>query len=441
MSLAEAARLFPFELVPELAQFDEIGTCLFGIVEKRRKGHEAVDLYSLELRGGCQDFTDLAGIRAEFCRFVPKVHLDQDREAFAQVPAGITEPGSQFDTVERVDDVEQFRGTACLVRLQMTDQVPLDAVPAAQGGDFGFRFLDSVLAEAALARGSGLRDCLWRKGLADGDKRHAVLRPACGNTRPCDEISHFREIPRDVRHEFGVELVASLCYSPSGILNIFSGSGKDSRMFITFEGIEGSGKSLQIGRARDYLESRGIECLVTREPGGTPFGQAVRQILLGTGGAPREPMSELLLYLADRYQHLHEVVEPAMRRGVTVLSDRYHDATLAYQGAARGIPIEKISGLARLLRFPEPGGTILLDLDPQVGLARARRRNATDSAAGSEGRFEAEEIEFHRAVRKAYLGLARSSPQRIRIVPADGTPDEVFMRIEPLLNEWVIHAE
>ena len=211
-------------------------------------------------------------------------------------------------------------------------------------------------------------------------------------------------------------------------------------MFITFEGIEGSGKSLQIGRAKAYLESRGIECLVTREPGGTSFGQAVRQILLGSGGAPREPMSELLLYLADRYQHLHEVVEPALHRGVTVLSDRYHDATLAYQGAARGIPIEQIDRLAHLLGIPEPGGTILLDLDPQVGLARARQRNATDSAAGSEGRFEAEEIAFHRAVREAYLNLARRSPRRIRIVPAEGTPDEVFVRIAPLLEQWVVYA-
>ncbi len=211
-------------------------------------------------------------------------------------------------------------------------------------------------------------------------------------------------------------------------------------MFITFEGIEGSGKSLQISRAQDYLEARGIRCLVTREPGGTSFGCAVRQVLLETGGAPRAPMSELLLYLADRYQHLREVVEPALSRGITVLSDRYHDATLAYQGAARGIPIETIDRLACLLGITEPGGTVLLDLEPQLGLERARQRNASDSAAGAEGRFEAEEITFHRAVREAYLGLARRSPERIRIVPAQGTPDEVFARITPLLERWVLHA-
>jgi len=211
-------------------------------------------------------------------------------------------------------------------------------------------------------------------------------------------------------------------------------------MFITFEGIEGSGKSLQIDRAEAYLEGKGIRCLVTREPGGTPFGRAVRQVLLGTGGARREPMSELLLYLADRYQHLQEVVRPALERGITVLSDRYHDATLAYQGVARGLSLETIDRLAQLLQIPEPGGTVLLDLDPQIGLARARKRNEQDSAAGAEGRFEAEEISFHRAVREAYLDLARRSPRRIRIVPAEGSPDEVFMRIVPLLEQWVLHG-
>jgi len=211
-------------------------------------------------------------------------------------------------------------------------------------------------------------------------------------------------------------------------------------MFITFEGIEGSGKSLQIGLAEAYLTSRGMECLVTREPGGTDFGIAVRKVLLRTAGAPREPMSELLLYLSDRYQHLRQVVEPALRRGIIVLSDRYHDATLAYQGAARGIPGEKIEALARLLDIPDPDGTILLDLDPEIGLARARSRNEADTTAGQEGRFEAEEISFHRAVREAYLSLAHSSPRRIRVISALGSPDEVFARIVPLLESWVGNA-
>lgn len=207
-------------------------------------------------------------------------------------------------------------------------------------------------------------------------------------------------------------------------------------MFITFEGIEGSGKSIQIGRAEAYLVGRGVPCLLTREPGGTAFGAAVRQVLLSAGGPPREPVSELLLYLADRYQHLDELIRPALRRGVTVLSDRYHDATLAYQGAARRIPESTIRSLAKLLGILEPDKTILLDLAPEVGLARACLRNQASGSQEEEGRFEAEDLAFHRDVREAYLALARSAPGRICIVDASGTPDEVFARIEPLLASW-----
>ncbi len=208
-------------------------------------------------------------------------------------------------------------------------------------------------------------------------------------------------------------------------------------MFITFEGIEGSGKSLQIARSQIYLQQKGINCLATREPGGTDFGLALREVLLSTNGCPREPWCELLLYLADRYQHLKEVIEPALQRGLVVLSDRYQDATRAYQGAARGIPLAEIERVTRLLGIVEPDRTILLDLDPEEGLSRARMRNLASPSAAAEGRFEAESLMFHRRVREAYLELARRSPRRIRIVKASGTPDEVFFRIARLLDEWV----
>ncbi len=208
-------------------------------------------------------------------------------------------------------------------------------------------------------------------------------------------------------------------------------------MFITFEGIEGSGKSLQVQRCRAYLQERGIACVVTREPGGTDFGRAVRSVLLSTDGCRRESVCELLLYLADRYQHLKEVIEPALRKGFWVISDRYQDATRAYQGAGRGIPEAEVENLSRLLGIVEPDKTILLDLDPEEGLARARLRNMTSPAAAAEGRFEAEDIDFHRRVREAYLALARRSPQRIHVVNAAGSPDEVFSRIARLLEEWI----
>jgi len=209
-------------------------------------------------------------------------------------------------------------------------------------------------------------------------------------------------------------------------------------VFITFEGIEGAGKSLQIERAKQYLGKKGIPCLVTREPGGTEFGLAIRPILLGTDGCRREPICELLLYLADRYQHLKEVIEPALQQNLVVLSDRYQDATRAYQGAARGIPGNTIEILTQHIGITEPDKTLLLDLDPEEGLPRARRRNEDSPAAGAEGRFEAEDLSFHKRVRAAYLDLASQSPERIHVVPASGTPDEVFSRISKLIDTWTL---
>jgi dTMP kinase len=208
-------------------------------------------------------------------------------------------------------------------------------------------------------------------------------------------------------------------------------------MFITFEGIEGSGKSLQIMRAHTHLQQRGYECVLTREPGGTDFGRKLRKVLLDTDNCRMEPWCELLLYLADRYQHLKEVIEPALTRGMVVLSDRYQDATRAYQGAARGIPQSEIEKLVRLLEIVEPDRTILLDLAPETGLSRARSRNAANPVAAAEGRFEAEDLDFHRRVREAYLELAAQWPQRICVVEALGTPDEVFSHVAALLDQWL----
>jgi dTMP kinase len=134
---------------------------------------------------------------------------------------------------------------------------------------------------------------------------------------------------------------------------------------------------------------------------------------------------------------LKEVIEPALGRGQWVLSDRYQDATRAYQGAARGIPEVEVEELRRLLGIIEPDKTVLLDLDPAEGLSRARRRNAASPSAAAEGRFEAEDIAFHRRVREAYLALASRYPARIHVIGASGTPDEVFSGIALLLDEWI----
>lgn len=197
--------------------------------------------------------------------------------------------------------------------------------------------------------------------------------------------------------------------------------------FITFEGIEGSGKSLQVNLLTQCLSERGIPFLVTREPGGTGFGDRLRSVLLESNGPHRVPIAELLVYLADRYQDLMEIIEPALAEGRHVLCDRYHDATRAYQGYARGIDLRLIDLMARALKIRKPDLTLLLDLPVEQGLDRARGRNTQEET--SLGRFEEESLLFHRRVRKAYREFARGEPRRFRIIPASGSPERIHRRI------------
>lgn len=203
--------------------------------------------------------------------------------------------------------------------------------------------------------------------------------------------------------------------------------------FITLEGIEGCGKSLQMRLLEEEFRRRNIPLLSTREPGGTLFGSRLRQILLESDGAPREAVAELLLYLADRYQHLKEVIEPALLRGVDVLCDRYHDATLAYQGYARGIGFAPIDQLAEVLQFRVPDLTFVLEIPVGEGLRRARHRNLAENSEG-QGRFEAEAAHFHEKVREGYRLLARRHPDRIHLIDASGTPQQVLERVLEVLR-------
>jgi dTMP kinase len=206
--------------------------------------------------------------------------------------------------------------------------------------------------------------------------------------------------------------------------------------FLTFEGIEGSGKTTQIARLAERLDEAGEPAVVTREPGGSPLGRRLRSLLLGGEITRIDPMAELLLYVADRAQHLRELVEPTLAAGTHVLCDRYLDATLAYQGFARGLDLDFIR---RLHEKPpldrRPHRTILLDLDPELGLDRARRRNDELGLETAEGRFERETVAFHRRVREGYLSLAEAEPFRFRIVAAEGAPDEVAARVADLLSD------
>jgi len=204
--------------------------------------------------------------------------------------------------------------------------------------------------------------------------------------------------------------------------------------FITLEGIEGSGKSVQLHLLEEELKKRKVRFLITQQPGGTPLGQEVRQILLQREGAQREPTAELLLYLADRYQHLKEVIEPSLTQGLHVLCDRYHDATLAYQGHARGLGFPMVDQLAKILALRIPDLTLVLDLEVEVGLKRAKERNQKENSE-NWGRFEAEDLDFHRRVREGYQLLVQREPDRVLLVDASGTPEEVFKKLLGVLEE------
>ena len=216
-----------------------------------------------------------------------------------------------------------------------------------------------------------------------------------------------------------------------------SAAARGLARFITFEGIEGSGKSTQLSRLAASWSSAGVRLVVTREPGGTELGRRLRALLLHTDGPPISATAELLLYATDRAQHLEEVVLPALGRGELVLCDRYLDATLAYQGFARGLGGERILELhARPPLDLRPDRTVLLDLDPEVALARARARNTSRGVDTAEGRFESESLAFHRAVREGYLALAKDDRgRRIRVVDAAATVDEVARRVEAAVDD------
>jgi dTMP kinase len=209
-------------------------------------------------------------------------------------------------------------------------------------------------------------------------------------------------------------------------------------MFITLEGIEGSGKTTQIRRLAEFLEDKGVDCVTTRQPGGTLIGENIRSILLDPANSALEPLAELLLYMADRAQHINELIRPALKNGKTVVCDRYFDATLVYQGFARGLSIELIGQLHQLL-FDDlkPDVTLLLDLPPQVGLERAWRQLNNGQRSGDESRFEAEAVAFHEKVRAGYLELARLEPERFRIIDAVQPQNQVFAAMRKIVSSFL----
>jgi dTMP kinase len=202
--------------------------------------------------------------------------------------------------------------------------------------------------------------------------------------------------------------------------------------FITFEGPDGSGKSTQARMLAERLRGDGRQVLETVEPGGTPIGQQMRRILLDPANKELTPIAELLLMFAARAQNVEQWILPALEQGKIVISDRFTDSSIAYQGSGRGLGWERVLELDRIAcRGLKPDLTICIDIDPETGLARALARG------GLETRLEEQAIEFHHKVREAYHELARREPRRFRLIDGRGTPEAiaagVWEQVAPLL--------
>jgi dTMP kinase len=209
-------------------------------------------------------------------------------------------------------------------------------------------------------------------------------------------------------------------------------------MFITLEGIEGAGKSSQLQNIVAFFKTRGYECVTTREPGGTAIGTQIRGILLDPANRDLDARAELLLYVADRIQHIKTVIEPHQGDRRVVLCDRFFDATLVYQGYARGLDIRLIRDLHRLVCDDlMPDLTLLFDLEPKVGLARAWRQIDNGGRTNLESRFELEKLAFHCRVRDGYLELARNDPRRFRIIDASQSQSVVAEAIARVLEVYL----
>lgn len=205
-------------------------------------------------------------------------------------------------------------------------------------------------------------------------------------------------------------------------------------LFITFEGIDGSGKSTQMRMLASALRLRGLDVIATREPGGTPFGKRLRSALLDAHEHV-DPLAELLLFAADRAQHVRTLLMPALEAGHIVLSDRYADATRAYQGAGRGFSPELISEVIGLATAGlRPDLTLIFDLSVAECGARAHRRTH-DGHKGD--RLDSEDAAFHTRVRDAYLEIARREPERVRVVDASGSIEETHTRVMDIVMKFI----
>jgi dTMP kinase len=200
-------------------------------------------------------------------------------------------------------------------------------------------------------------------------------------------------------------------------------------LFISFEGIEGTGKTIQSKLLCEYLIEKGFQAVLTEEPGGTRIGRTIRDILLSIDNTEMTPVTELLLYNASRMQHVQEVILPALKKGIVVITDRFSDSTVAYQGYGRGIELDLINTIERIVTGGlKPDITLLLDLDVTVGLQRNKGINKED-------RIELEDITFHKRVRDGYHSLAAKEPERIHVIDASKSIEHIHGNIKNIAHD------
>lgn len=198
-------------------------------------------------------------------------------------------------------------------------------------------------------------------------------------------------------------------------------------LFITFEGVEGAGKTTLIESVSSHLNSQELPVLKTREPGGTELGENIRSILLSKSEEGISIRSELALFLASRAQHVEKIIEPALAEKKIVLCDRFNDSSIAYQGAARGLGIEEVTSISSFFsHYLQPDLTFYLDLDPAIGFSRI---------SSKRDRIESESLDFHHKIREAFLEIGRKEPDRIKILDASKQQEEVFQQAMPYIKE------
>ena len=208
--------------------------------------------------------------------------------------------------------------------------------------------------------------------------------------------------------------------------------------FITFEGVEGSGKTTQIQLAGEFLREKGLPVIMTQEPGGTPLGERIREILLNQAGYEISGEAEVFLFAAARAQHTDKLILPALEKGQVILCDRFSDATIAYQAYGRGLPLDAVREICRLAsRGLSPRLTLLFDLPVEKGLERAFCRIAGRKEDSREDRFELEHLDFHHRIREGYLTIARQEPGRVKIIDASRDIESTRREVRSILSSFL----